>query len=435
MTSVGVKSVSVLFDASVSAKAGAQSVNSAESFDETLSGMRAEKNDEAKDLDGVEAKKSDDKTARFEATGRKNPVKPEEELTDEQIAAASEEVISQIKEMIMDKYNITEEQLTVTMESLGMSDEGFLNITELTKLVMKLEGIESQADMLTNPDFADNLKEILAKAEDIRNSVKPEDVEIKDIIDGEMEEAVTVEATDDLATDETTDDTSSDEVSEVEEKAGGETKVSEQVTASETSSDNNDNEADGLLKNDDNQKAVSETKSAGENNMVNPQDFARKLTEDLSQRVGETKANDIVRQVVEQTQLHVKQGVTSLTMQLYPEHLGKVLIQVVTHDGSITAQITAESEAAKSALESQLTLLKDNLNNQGIKVENVDVTIASHAFEQNMQGERQNEQGSAQSRKSRRSTDMLFDETGDEQIEENDKGIMELTGSTVSYSA
>lgn len=435
MTSVGVKSVSALFDASVSAKAGAQSADNAESFDETLSGIRAEKNDGVKEPDSVGAKKSDDKTARFEAAGRKNPVKPEEELTDEQIAAASEEVISQIKEMIMDKYNITEEQLAVTMESLGMSDEGLLNVTELTKLVMKLEGIESQADMLTNPDFAENLKDILAKAEDIRDSVKPEAVEVKDIIGSDTDETVNVEATDELAADETTDDRSLDEVSEADEKAGGETKVSEQITASETSSDNNDKESDSLLKNDDNKNAVSEPKSAGENNMVNPQDFARKLTEDLSQRVGETKANDIVRQVVEQTQLHVKQGVTSLTMQLYPEHLGKVLIQVVTHDGHITAQITAESEAAKSALESQLTLLKDNLNNQGIKVENVEVTIASHAFEQNMQGERQNEQGLAQSKKNRRSTDMFFDEAGDEQIEEIDKGIMELTGSTVSYSA
>ena len=182
---------------------------------------------------------------------------------------------------------------------------------------------------------------------------------------------------------------------------------------------------------------TTDENSTNENVAVQPQDFAKKLTEDLSAKVGETKANDIVRQVVEQTQLHVKQGTTSLEMQLYPEHLGKVLVQVVSRDGSITAQITAESEAAKNALESQLTLLKDNLNNQGVKVENVEVTIASHAFEQNMQGESNGngEQNSSHSKKNRRNTDMFFDDISDEQIEVIDQEIMEMKGSTVSYSA
>ena len=73
------------------------------------------------------------------------------------------------------------------------------------------------------------------------------------------------------------------------------------------------------------------------------QDFASRLTEDLSMRVGEKQATQIVRQVVEQIQMQTKQSVTSMEMQLYPEHLGKVYVQIVSRDGSITAQITAES--------------------------------------------------------------------------------------------
>ena len=418
MANVSVKGISALFDASVSSKLGVQSGNSSDNFDDTLKAMRTEKKDSSKSFAEVGVTKDDSKTARFEAAGRKNIVKPEEEITDEQIAAVSEEVVSQIKEMLMEKYDITEEQLTATMDSLEIGDMELLNVADLTKLVMNLEGVESQADMLTNPDFAENLKDVLAKAEEIKANVKPEDVDVKNIIGSMTEETNTDEVS------ELTDET-------VAENAVEETNTSEQLTAENASDEKG---SDDLLKQEDNRKTASDAKTE-DSNMIQPQDFAKKLTEDLSEKVGETKANDIVRQVVEQTQLHVKQGVTSLEMQLYPEHLGKVLVQVVTRDGSVTAQITAENEAAKNALESQLTLLKENLNNQGVKIENVEVTIASHAFEQNMQGEAHSEQGSEQSRKSRRSTAMFFDEVSDEQTEETDKEIMELKGSTVSYSA
>lgn len=394
--------------------------------------MRTEKNEASKNFGEIETKRGDDKTTRFEVSRSKNPVKPEDEITDEQIAAVSEEVISQIKEMIMEKYNITEEQLNVVMNNLGMDSENLLDMATLTQLVMKLEGVETQGDMLTNPDFAKNLKDILSKAEEIKNTVKLEDIEIEKMLEGvtEVEEKVVKEVTDDVAVVE--DEIVSEETAETSNVDTVETETT-LMTDKNLTEENND--SSGLMKHDNSDKNTSDVKSVNENNMINAQEFARKLTEDLSGKVGETKANDIVRQVVEQTQLHVKQGVTSLEMQLYPEHLGKVLVQVVTHDGNITAQITAESEAAKSALESQLTLLKENLNNQGLKIENVEVTIASHAFEQNMQGETHDENGSAQSKKSRRNTDMFFDEVSDEQVDETDKGIMELKGSTVSYSA
>lgn len=437
MTSNGVKGVNALFDTSVSSKTNVQATNQTESFDETLNGMRAEKTDNDKNFSDVDSKNNrDDRVKRFETTGRKNPVKHEEEVTEEQIAAMSDEVAGQIKQMLTEKYDVSEEELNAIMDSLGITDENLLDVKALTQIVMKLEGVENQADMLTNPDFAKNLKEILSKVEEMKVNVKPESIENEKVVveenldETDMKSQVAEEVVDDDVSEEIkTDENGDTEVSEnTEEVQATETLVTE--NASGTAGKN----SDSSLKHDEGRNKTADINADGKNTAVQPQDFAQRLTEDLSERVGETKANDIVRQVVEQTQLNVKQGVTSLEMQLYPEHLGKVLVQVVSHEGSITAQITAESEAAKNALESQLTLLKENLNNQGVKVESVEVTIASHAFEQNMQGEKNNDQNSSQSKR-RRSKDMFFDEVNDEQIEENDKGIMELKGSTVSYSA
>ena len=443
MTNMAVKGVEALFDTTVSAKTNVQSGSNTESFDETLNSMRTEKADKSNEFEGISSKEGDNAgKEKLKAVSHKEQVKPEEEITDEQIAAVSEEVISQIKEVLTEKYNISGEQLEATIEGLGLSEESLLNVTELTQVVMKLEGIENQADMLTNSEFAKNLKEIFGQLEDIKANVKPETIQVEQPKEGEANLDVAVDNIGDASK-------SAEHVIDydvpqenVEEKAtiaenddvAEETQTTEQMTLKE-STEAKENNSDAMLKQDNKKGDVPDVKASTEHTNVQPQDFVQKLTEDLSAKVGETKANDIVRQVVEQTQFQVKQGVTSLEMQLYPEHLGKVLVQVVSHEGSITAQITAESEAAKSALESQLTLLKENLNNQGVKVENVEVTIASHAFEQNMQGEASNEQSFSQSKRSRRNTDMFFDEISDEEVEEIDQSIMELKGSTVSYSA
>ena len=80
-------------------------------------------------------------------------------------------------------------------------------------------------------------------------------------------------------------------------------------------------------------------------------------------------------------------------MQLNPANLGKVYLQVVSREGVITAQLAAQNEAVREALESQVAVLKENMNQQGIKVEAIEVTIASHEFERNLE---QNQQSPAQ---------------------------------------
>lgn len=90
------------------------------------------------------------------------------------------------------------------------------------------------------------------------------------------------------------------------------------------------------------------------------------------------------------TRIAVSQAETSIEMQLNPENLGKVYLQVVSRQGAITAQLAAQDEAVKQALESQLAVLKDNMNQQGLKVEAVEVTIASHEFERNLEENQKN---------------------------------------------
>ncbi len=77
---------------------------------------------------------------------------------------------------------------------------------------------------------------------------------------------------------------------------------------------------------------------------------------------------------------------TRLEMQLNPESLGRLVLTVTEKHGNVTAQIAATNEQVKEALQSQMVELRSTLQQQGIKVEAVEVTVASHEFERNLDG-------------------------------------------------
>ena len=92
-----------------------------------------------------------------------------------------------------------------------------------------------------------------------------------------------------------------------------------------------------------------------------------------------------------------------MEMQLAPENLGKVYLQVSSEQGMIRAQIAASEESVKTALETQVAELKETLQQSGIKVDSIEITVASHEFERNLEqgqqrefeeGQRQQEQQS-----------------------------------------
>ncbi|MBE6014521.1 MAG: hypothetical protein E7241_04045 [Lachnospiraceae bacterium] len=101
--------------------------------------------------------------------------------------------------------------------------------------------------------------------------------------------------------------------------------------------------------------------------------------------VSQVDTFDIIRQINNYMRLNIQGTATSLEMQLNPENLGKLALNVSVKDGMVTAQIAVQNEAVRQALESQMLILRDNMNNQGLKVSAVEVTIASHEFEQNLE--------------------------------------------------
>ncbi|MDD6071766.1 MAG: flagellar hook-length control protein FliK [Clostridiales bacterium] len=142
---------------------------------------------------------------------------------------------------------------------------------------------------------------------------------------------------------------------------------------------------------------------------------------------------EVVEQIVEQIKVNMSQQTTSLEMQLYPEHLGKIQIHVVSKDGVMTAKIVAESEAAKQAIEGGLANLKEAMEHQDLKVEAIEVMVATTGFEQ--QTDEQNSYEQKQGSRSGKKLNLSELEEDDTIEESAERERMKYSGSSVSYTA
>lgn len=141
----------------------------------------------------------------------------------------------------------------------------------------------------------------------------------------------------------------------------------------------------------DNSSEMTEWEPEKETSVTHGERFENpilQVLDDAVSRVQETNTteekvpeNNIIKQIVEQVRVSMNQNSTSMELQLYPEHLGKIQIHVVSKDGVMTARIAAETEAARQAVEGGLSSLKDTLEQQNLKVEAIEVMVSTTGFE------------------------------------------------------
>ena len=108
-------------------------------------------------------------------------------------------------------------------------------------------------------------------------------------------------------------------------------------------------------------------------------------------------SENIVRQLVDAIKVNVNSSFSEMELQLQPENLGKLNLVISSRDGIITAQFMAENDVVKSAIENQIVMLKDNFEQQGLKVEAVEVMVQTHGFEmgKNLEGRGDDQQDDA----------------------------------------
>ena len=83
---------------------------------------------------------------------------------------------------------------------------------------------------------------------------------------------------------------------------------------------------------------------------------------------------NIPRQIVDQARLIRTNESTEMVIKLNPEHLGELTLKVsVSQSGSVNASFHSENAQVRTVIENSLVQLRQELNNQGLKVDSVEV--------------------------------------------------------------
>lgn len=348
-----------------------------------------------------------------------------------------------VKEILKDELGVSDEQVEDAMSILGLQWLDLLNPASLSQLVTQLTGTEDACSLLMSEEFTNimqntdalvqNLSETLGISKDEWVALQNQLTELTadfnetvDMADGGVQEMdpqtdatitsqdTTVTATTVQMT-QTAEETQNVQPEEEEEDAAPVI----QVNASEDAQAENNVSEDASGEMDESAAQSQKTKENSVNEHPQNMEFqvrAEQQTaapEEVNKVASRTTIDvqDIMNQITEFAKVNLSSENSSIEMQLNPENLGKVYLHIAaTKEGNITAELAVSSETVKTALEAQIADLRTSLNQQGIKVDAVEVTIASHEFERNLEqnaaGEEQ--QGSQREESGRTAGRRLF---------------------------
>lgn len=353
------------------------------------------------------------------------------------------ETISKMRQIVKDELQITDEELDAMLSQLSMNVTDLIMPDKVAVLMSTVKEVESIA-LLTDDTLSNQLTSIVSQLKEVVNDAA-ETLEIsKDTLWSQLE-SKSKEMLDKATTDEP-EQTQTFTAVVTDQETGKEIKVTYRSNRGEAAKQVKTEEMQNQQVSPENVSSKEDNKNDSRNYGGNAHhSLAESFVQNLTQSLAETNevqsnfsgtyidAANIINQIVDSIRVNVNADTTSMELQLNPESLGKINLNVATKDGVVTATITAQNEAVKTIIENQLVELKENLNNQGLKVSEVEVTIASHGFDMN-QGEGQNEQNN-QNRRTASRFRGIDEIPGDDGFETEAQEILEARGNSVSYTA
>lgn len=373
-------------------------------------------------------------------TQEKSDVKAEDgdakdlEKAQEVLGTIVQNLIGQIKET----FSVSEEELQGVMDELGMTETDLMDPAQLNELLMAVSGAEDSFALLTDEELYGNVKSILDLQKDLTGQAQEElqltpekwqDAVTKVVTE---EPVITVEV-EDHATDAAERLQSDVELPTVEQEPEEKIQAPVQNTQEEKTKDSGNRH---------------ESQTAGQQGNLLLQNLKEENflsgLQQASQTEGTqtTDTQDIMRQIMDYMKVSVKADSSDLEMQLHPQSLGTLHVQVASKNGVVTANFITQNETVKAALESQMVQLKESFAEQGVKVEAIEVTVQTHSFEQNLEQGRGNqsdqESGAGVSRRRTRRINLNTAFVEDEPQTEEDRiaaDIMSANGNTVDFTA
>lgn len=336
------------------------------------------------------------------------------------------EVVEEAIEVISEMFGIPPEVLQSILDQSQMTLTDLSDSGNLIQIVQEVFGHEDMSSMLLDPEATSTLKEVKEAVGQLLQDLGMDSGEIASMLQQARGGRETqVEVTETTTPGHTTDPILNDGA---EGQKGGEVEVVD-------------------LREGKNTSAYSDDSSGGQNR----QTFGEMISQQIATvrdtaAVGETvksqfqqiSTSEVIDQIVTKAIVNLSDEKTSMALQLNPGHLGKVAVSVTAEQGVIKGQFIAENHVVKEMLETNMIQLKTQLEEQGIKVDKIEVTLgnATDYFDQRQQENQEQASRQNKSRKIGRISRMM-------QMEEVEVSVAEVISPietsldvhTVEYSA
>ncbi|MCM1089678.1 MAG: flagellar hook-length control protein FliK [Butyrivibrio sp.] len=366
------------------------------------------------------------------------------ELTEEELEEAMEVVMTAVTDLIQqiaDTFGVSVEDVQAIMSDMELQPMDLLQPENLSNLLLEVSGAQDTMSLLTNEQMYNDYQMLMEQGK----AVLEESSQVLELTPEQLMQTVTKLQTADGG--------------EKKEPIIELTRVDEEANVDPEQAQKAQNPLETVQKEANAQDNAGETKQEtgkgesdrhstdGEGNLVlqTMKDEAFQIhAEDVqaASSTGEVDTQDIMKQIMDYMRIQVKSDVSSLEMQLHPENLGTLQIHVAAKGGVLTANFVAQNEAVKAALESQMVQLKESFEEQGVKVEAIEVTVQTHQFEQNLEQGRGNQSGESTEGKRPRTRRInlngLEEAELPEDMEQEDRltaEMMAANGTTVDYTA
>ena len=403
-------------------------------------GMQSGSEKTSEELSKVEKKPSE---------GNAQPVEVDSESKE-----ALEEAAEEVKDAIEEELGISEEELEAIMSQLGLTQMDLLKPENIQAIVIAAAGELDDMSILTNEALYQDVQTLTAQVEEIVAGVQSElavddetfaemlqQMEAVDaseeilIPEEDIQEPVVVVSEEKSMTSQMLEEDGKQTVTAESAGEAVEEADSHHMVSAQTKAEQEKNSGTGAEKQEDASRFMQNWNQNSSMDVWN-----NTSAQEQGRMFGVADTNRIMEQITEYMKVEVKAEMTELELRLQPESLGTLHIHLSAKEGAVTAQFMAENEAVRAVLEAQTAQLKENLNNQGIKVEAVEVTIASHEFERNFAQNSESSGGYEEPKKRGTRRIQLDEDIPLDEMDLSDEDriaaeMMEQNGNTVDYTA
>ncbi len=349
--------------------------------------------DNKQDTENENADKTIGKPVKGQGLSEKSPkVTADDEAV---VTGVLEEAAATLLNQIIEILDITPEEAQNIMDDMSIENTELLNPETLSAFALRAMGEEDSLSLLTNETQFEQFQNINQALEEVLSKESPFEginiSELRDIATGEFEIADDAIPVNEIIPKEVfKPEEVKEEIKPVKQQGDKEIAADlDQVTTASGSTLG----ARALLKNSSQhfEGRGNEGNRGGEmNSGIN---FAQQLVTEASAPLEADFAGqireavspqEIANQIMDYMRSQVKPDMQSLEMQLHPASLGNIQINLVHKDGAVTANFIAADEQVRAVLENQMIQLQERFEEQGIKVNSIEVSVGAQLSDQNL---------------------------------------------------